>query len=301
MKKIGIFSSSVSEYTPQRLFEEGNKIFDEVILLPFWKTKYSFADKSTKISNLKNEKLPFVDALILRGGTFSPFSHHKVVLLDYFRSLGTFILNGDSLKLWPNLDKLTQHFILQHNRIPVIPTLMCSNSTSFIDHCASFPLIVKAVAGSRGRQVFKINNLDQAKEVLKKFRPWNLLIEPFLPGGEDLRIIVIGGKAIGAMKRISQSGSYLTNYSAGGKVENFALESDPVLQKIAEKTANIFKCDYAGIDLIKDKDIWRVLEINRDCQFEGFEKATGVNVAQTLMKFLLTKIGKYDKFRRVEK
>jgi hypothetical protein len=34
---------------------------------------------------------------------------------------------------------------------------------------------------------------------------------------------------------------------------------------------------------------WRILEVNRACQFEGFEKSTGINVAREIVNFLIKK------------
>ena len=51
--------------------------------------------------------------------------------------------------------------------------------------------------------------------------------------------------------------------------------------------AKIFKLDYCGIDLMKNEDgDWIVLEVNRACQFEGFEKSTGINVASKVVDCL---------------
>jgi glutathione synthase/RimK-type ligase-like ATP-grasp enzyme len=45
--------------------------------------------------------------------------------------------------------------------------------------------------------------------------------------------------------------------------------------------------DYGGIDLMKNnKNEWVVLEVNRACQFEGFESATGINVASRIVDYL---------------
>ena len=36
-----------------------------------------------------------------------------------------------------------------------------------------------------------------------------------------------------------------------------------------------------------NNNYWKVLEVNRACQFQGFEKATGVNVAQNLINWCI--------------
>ena len=51
--------------------------------------------------------------------------------------------------------------------------------------------------------------------------------------------------------------------------------------------------DYVGVDLMMGNPPegeagdgeWKVLEVNRACQFKGFEQATGVNVAKELINY----------------
>ena len=46
------------------------------------------------------------------------------------------------------------------------------------------------------------------------------------------------------------------------------------IENIATKTATHFKLDYVGVDLMMGNDNeWKVLEVNRACQFKGFEKS----------------------------
>ena len=87
------------------------------------------------------------------------------------------------------------------------------------------------------------------------------------------------------MKRTAAPGKVVTNFSQGGSV---------VAGKISEKeeslalaAAKMFSLDYVGVDIMRDGyGNSYILEVNRSCQFEGFEKATGVNVAEKIIKFL---------------
>ena len=45
----------------------------------------------------------------------------------------------------------------------------------------------------------------------------------------------------------------------------------------------------AGIDFIKSREGYQVLEINVSPQFKGFEKASGINVAQKVLQNLLSR------------
>ena len=90
------------------------------------------------------------------------------------------------------------------------------------------------------------------------------------------------------MKRIASSGSHLTNFSQGGKVEKYDIENDKKACEIALKCAKHFKLDYVGVDLIRGNDgNWKVLEVNRGAQFKGFELSTKFNVPAEIIKVFL--------------
>ena len=114
-----------------------------------------------------------------------------------------------------------------------------------------------------------------------------LIFQRFLPNAEDLRVVVLGGKIVGAMKRIATPGNFLSNYSQGGMVEKYDIDKDKIAKKIALSVAKLFRLDYCGVDLMKnEKGEWVVLEVNRACQFEGFEKSTEINLASKIAYYL---------------
>lgn len=209
-------------------------------------------------------------------------------MLDFYFKKGARILNFKSLKKWPRLeqDKLIQHLIFQKKHLPFVQSDVYGKAEVLKNKIINFPKVIKAAYGSHGDNVFKVESKKDLRKIITKYPPSSLLVQPYLPGGQDLRVIVLGGRAIGAMKRIAQRGQFLTNYSAGGMVKKFEL--DQTTKELAEKAARAFFLDYVGVDLMKDeKGWWRILEVNRACQFKGFEKATGINLARKVIEYLL--------------
>jgi len=148
----------------------------------------------------------------------------------------------------------------------------------------TFPSVIKSYFGSVGEEVFKVEDRKQLEEILKEYSPSGLLTQELLAGSEDIRVIVLGGRAVGAMKRIAPEGKFLTSYSAGGKVEVFSLTKE--VRKLAEATA-AFNLEYAGVDLMMGNDgKWRILEVNRSCHFRGFELVIGMNFAGRVIDYL---------------
>jgi len=101
--------------------------------------------------------------------------------------------------------------------------------------------------------------------------------------GRDLRVIVIGGKVVGAMQRKSTDGSFKANISRGG--EGTAYDIDDEMEMLAIQVARALDLDIAGVDLLFHSDGYRVCEANSSPGFMGFEKALGINIPQKIFDF----------------
>ena len=281
-----VFTEIPPAYAPKRLLEEGEKLGLETAVISYKEIDFKIAGGGVNIF-WNGIPLPEAKLIIFRELNPQVFAYgHRNFLIKWFLAEGSRVVNADSYLKWPCLDKLTQHFEFQKAGLPFIDTFNFGHRERLVRWAeGKYPLIEKCHISSRGREVFKVEKEGDIEDINKKgYKTRTLLIQPFQPVGEDLRIIVIGGKAVGAMKRIARKGSYLTNYSRGGRVEKYDLEKDPKAKEIAERVSTHFCLDYCGVDLMRGNDgYWKVLEVNRGAQFQGFEKATGINVAKKLI------------------
>jgi RimK family alpha-L-glutamate ligase len=106
--------------------------------------------------------------------------------------------------------------------------------------------------------------------------------------GTDLRVLIVGGKVIGAMKRTAPEGDFRANITNGGTGENFAVTEE--IDFIGRETAKALNLDIAGIDLLFDKRGFRVCEANSNPGFSGFEKYCGVDIADVITEYIKFKI-----------
>ena len=157
----------------------------------------------------------------------------------------------------------------------------------------SFPCVVKIFAGSYGKGVYLCNNSREFRDFIEFAHGIKsdeaIIVQEFIKSrpGEDVRVIVVGGKALGAMKRSSKDGSFKANITRGGVGENYPL--NPRIEEIAIKTTNALGLDVAGIDLLFDGDDYKLCEANSAPGFKGFEKYTGINVARAIIDYAKTK------------
>ena len=106
--------------------------------------------------------------------------------------------------------------------------------------------------------------------------------------GEDLRVLVIGGQVIGAMKRTAPEGDFRANITNGGTGSLF--EVTPEIDVIARETAQVLGLSIAGIDLLFDPRGFRVCEANSNPGFLGFEKYCKVDIADLITNYVKFKI-----------
>jgi len=169
-----------------------------------------------------------------------------------------------------------------------------------IDYLGGFPLVIKKNIGTIGRYV----ELVRSKKEIESFMelvfnnakandiPANriaFLLQKYIPEckGEDIRVLCLNGKIIGAIRRIAGDGGFKANISLGGTAEPY--EVDRELNKMCKEIINKGKIFYAGLDFLKTNEGYSAIEVNTSAQFKGFETATGINVAEKIIDQLIKK------------
>ena len=160
----------------------------------------------------------------------------------------------------------------------------------------NFPIIIKGSGGDRGTRVFKADNVEEMEKLVRDLRKTETeegkryMLQEYIPNDGDYRVLVLGKKVLGVMKRSSQSlEEFKNNYSAGGKVEVATLPQN--ILDLAVKAAEVCGLAIAGVDVaFRDFDINKpvIWEVNKGPQFKGFMQATGINVPEEIVKYLVS-------------
>lgn len=255
---------------------------------------------------VKNGDLHFV---MDRKGVFCPKAEGAdfVVYLDKDKYLG-YALESLGLRLFNGAkqvelcdDKTTTYLTLLNSGLRLIPTLpapLCYTPNAkpnpdFLEKVAKtfgFPLVVKTSYGSLGKGVQLVRGISELKEISKKLLYTPHIYQKFIQSssGKDLRVIVIGGKAVAAMQRNAKEGEFRSNIELGGN--GFAVEADKEYLFAAEEAAKALGLDYCGVDLLFTEEGPMLCEVNSNAFFEGIEKVTGINIAGIYAKYILSKL-----------
>jgi RimK family alpha-L-glutamate ligase len=107
----------------------------------------------------------------------------------------------------------------------------------------------------------------------------------------DVRIYVVGGEIVGAMRRHAPDGDWRTNVALGGDVEGVTDELGQEPRRLAKEATDILGLDLAGVDLMPIDGEWYVLEVNATAGFKGLFSATGVSAAPHIASLAIERAG----------
>jgi glutathione synthase/RimK-type ligase-like ATP-grasp enzyme len=136
------------------------------------------------------------------------------------------------------------------------------------------PAVVKPRFGSWGRDVVRCADDEALALELERVArlPWfaahgALVQELVPPRGFDLRILVAGGRVVGAIRRVAAPGEWRTNVALGARRE--AVDPPPDACELALACAGVAGIDLVGVDLLPlpAEGGWVVLELNGAVDF----------------------------------
>lgn len=160
-------------------------------------------------------------------------------------------------------------------------------------HELGMPLVVKEVYGSLGNNVHLVKTKEELIKLYRKICRKPIQFQEYISSsyGRSMRVLIIDQKVVGGFIRQNSGGDFRSNFgpnATGKKAEN----CDKYFE-FAQKIANLFNIEYAGIDLLfgyNDEPI--LCEINSNAFFEEFEKVTGINVAQKFADMVIKTVNK---------
>lgn len=143
-----------------------------------------------------------------------------------------------------------------------------------------YPFILKDRRGTAGKNITLIktpSDLDQIQD----FK--GLLIEQYIEPECDYRVFVIGGTAVGTMRKKgdpNNPGDFIAWSAGREKHPEKDIKTLDLLTDIATRAAAVSKLEYAGIDIIKEANTGKyyLLETNIAAGWPNFIPVTKINI-----------------------
>lgn len=146
-----------------------------------------------------------------------------------------------------------------------------------------YPMIIKEAYGSFGMQVHLVNHREALLECVEKMGNKPFLFQSFISSsfGRDVRLTIVDGEVVGAMKRVSTS-DFRANITLGGEGSPYT----PTLQEteLALKAHHALNLDFSGVDLIHEADGTPLIcEVNSNPNYLSSDTNTGSDVGQAIL------------------
>ncbi|KAB1069818.1 30S ribosomal protein S6--L-glutamate ligase [Tamlana haliotis] len=284
---IVVLSRNSQLYSTDRLIEEGTKRGHKMEIIDPLKCDI-IIEKEKPTIYYKDRYLDYVDAIIPRIGSSVTF--YGCAVVRQFEMMGVFtIVTSDAIQR--SRDKLRSLQRLSKAGIGMPKTVFTNYSRDVeevIEHVGGTPVIIKLLEGTQGLGVVLAETKSAAESVLEAFNGLQarVIVQEFIKeaGGADLRALVVDGQVVGAMKRQGKEGEFRSNLHRGGSANIIKLSHDEL--KLAMSAAAALKLPVCGVDMLQSSRGPLLLEVNSTPGLEGIEKATGRNIAKSIITFI---------------
>lgn len=277
---IAVLTHKPRSYSSIRLMEEAGKLGASCELVSFKDTALHIKEGRVRLKVFEEER---VKAVFSRPKTFlSPLTLYALSLTKILEDEGFYVLNPFEGFL-NTLDKMTVYRRLCLKSLPTPDSIVSPSQEKILE--MPLPFYLKPIYGSRGRGIELVEKVDSLPG-FKDYGAW-IAQAPARDRSWDLRVLVLGGEVLAAMKRVS--GKPVTNISCGGVGEIF--NGDAEALELAVRASEALNCIFAGIDISFRNGEAFILDVNPQPDFMGIEETVGVNVARELVSHMLAEAG----------
>ena len=243
------------------------------------------------------------DAALVRGiagGSFEQVTK-RLGVLHALRDLGVPVYN-DARAIERSVDKSMTSLLLHAAGVPTPATWALESAEDaqrlvMRESAAGRCLVLKPLFGSQGKGLLRVGCVDGEHVPLPPLRALYgdfAYLQRYVAAqdargsaGHDWRVLVVGGRAVAAMRRVSEH--WVHNVAQGARCEPQSLIDGPgpELVQRAVAAARALDMDYAGVDLLPSPDGIQVIEVNGVAAWQGLQRVTRFNIAGALVNDLL--------------
>lgn len=245
-----------------------------------------------KENRMPEADLVYVVTPVLFSGTSFELANRMIALEEWNRS--SVLINPLTSLLQSTKAHFTQY--CQRLGIPHPKTLITENPQKALDFGEDLfsqgrQIVIKPVARGEGAGVRLLRPMN--RNTLLRYLLWYsteygdrvFYMQEYVENlGYDVRFLVIDGKIVGRMKRMSAD-DFRYNLAKGGLSEIYPLED---FDQLALECANALGAKIAGVDIMPTKENPVALEVNLYPGFKGLVETTGIPIHKLIVDYFET-------------
>jgi ribosomal protein S6--L-glutamate ligase len=273
----------------KQLFEACKKLIGRVVLARIMDLSAYVGPDGSRFWH-GDKELSQIDLCFLRSlgpGSFEQVTK-RVSMMEHLEFSGVFVVNS-TLAHRKARDKYSTMCVLAKAGLPILPTYVSEMAHWVYRASKGFKqMVYKPIIGSLGFGSMKFDNADLAFNAYTTLERLGqpLYIQKYMEKpGRDIRVFVLGEKVVASIHRMARPTEWKTNVAQGAQAKPIQLP--PKLEKLAVNAAKSLGLLYAGVDILENEKRVVVLEVNGSPSWQGLQKATGVNVAEQLVQYVI--------------
>lgn len=202
--------------------------------------------------------------------------------LPVFNSAKSIELCDDKAKTYTALDGMVH----QPRTIIAPKTYFKADFSEFVDGAVKIlglPLVFKECFGSFGEQVWLCNS---KQDIISRITEKPFILQEFIAGsaGHDIRIEVVGGRAVAAVRRENKK-DFRANVTNGGTMIQY--EPTDEEKEIAVTACSALGLTFGGVDIL---DGGLVCEVNSNAHIINIMNCTGIEIAPMIFDEIRSRI-----------
>lgn len=241
----------------------------------------------------KEHDLCEFDALIVKkiSAHYSPNTLDRLELLRVAENRGVRVFSGaeNMLRL---IDRLSCTVTLANAAIPMPATRVTESSDEALNIVKEFgEAIFKPLYSTKARGMCVISAKEGIKQVKKEIaafqaeHPMMYIQKKMELGGQDLGLVFLAGRYLGAYARVSKNNSWNTTIHSGGSYEKAAPSSEII--NMATKAQSLFNMDFTTVDVAETENGVIVFEVSAFGGFRGAKEGIGINAAELYVEHVI--------------
>jgi ribosomal protein S6--L-glutamate ligase len=277
--QLTILSRSTSIYTTRRLVEAARERGASARVVDPLDVEMGLGDGPTLY--WRRRRFPRTDVVVPRIGV--SVHQYGLSVVNQLELMRIPVLNG-AYGIAASRDKMRSLQLLAAAGVPVPRTVMASDASGIkqmVKLVGGVPVLVKLLSGKErsGAMICEsMQSLEAALEAILGLGH-DIVVQQYLRGakGRDLRLLVVGGEVVAAMRRSPPVGRFSRNLRRGAQFERADLPAS--YARLAVTAARVMRLEVCAVDMLDVKGRPRVFEVNGSPSIREPEAACGVDAA----------------------